>query len=176
MRHTLDKILRAIHLAESGLLTALLVATIGLSMGDVVLRNLFNSGIPNGAQIVRILVLWLGLMGALYATRHSKHITVDILARLLKPKIQRLVKAITALFAAFICGVIAWHSAKFVYDSYTYGDTLFAQFPAWVAQIVIPSSFALIALRFALHALSWLTVECYSGNSQNSGQQNSSSQ
>lgn len=152
MQEKLQRLLHWLHALESGVLALLLVAMIGLSISDIVMRNLFNSGFALAPQLVRILVLWLGLLGALYATRYNKHITVDVLARLLPLAARRLIKGVTSLFASAVCAIIAWYSYLFVRDSWSYGDVVFNDIPAWLVQAVIPASFLLVSIRFLIHA------------------------
>ena len=142
----------------------LLAAMISLSVTDIILRNLFDSGFPLGQQLVRVLVLWLGLLGALYATRYSKHISVDVLTRYLSPRAKAISSGLTSLFACLVCALIAWHSYLFVRDSRSYNDVLFNEIPAWAVQAIIPLGFSLICVRFLAHTFGWLFVSGYNGN------------
>ena len=54
------------------------------------------------------------------------------------------------LFTLLICLLIAWHAARFVFSEYEYGTIAFAGVPAWLTAVIIPVSFLLIALRYAL--------------------------
>ena len=70
--------------------------------------------------------------------------------------VQRLGRAaerLASVFTAGICALLAWHGGRLVWFEYQDGTTLGAGIPAWVAQIVIPLGFGLMALRFALLAL-----------------------
>ncbi len=153
MPGVLKSLPRLVYIIESGLLILLLLTIIGLSFTDILLRNFFNSGLTFAPPVVRALVLWLGLLGALYATRDNKHITIDVLARLLPLKMQTHVKGFTSLFATIVCSVIAWHGFIFVYETHFYSDTVFGNTPAWLVQLVIPVSFLLIGIRFLVHGL-----------------------
>ena len=134
---------------------------IGLSVADIFMRNVFNSGVSIAPPLVRIMVLWLGLLGALYATRRNKHITVDVLARMLPKKLNTVAKGVTSLFASAICLIIAWHSYLFVKDTFTYGDIVFDDTPAWIIQAIIPLSFSLISVRFCGHSLGYFFITDY---------------
>jgi TRAP-type C4-dicarboxylate transport system permease small subunit len=57
------------------------------------------------------------------------------------------------VFAAVICGVLAWYSWVFVGDSREFGDTLLGDFPAWWFQAIMPVAFALIAWQFLVQAV-----------------------
>ena len=164
MRLFFDRLTRAVYFLESSVLVILLITIISLSVADIFMRNVFGSGVSVAAPIVRILVLWLGLLGALYATRKSKHITVDVLARLLSSRAQRIASSITTLFSAAVCFLVAWHAFAFVRDTWSYGDTLLDDVPAWLVQSIIPFSFFCIGLRFFAHSLGHVFVTGYTAN------------
>lgn len=155
--------LRWVHAAEEGLLALLLLLAIVLASAEVVLR-LFDQGQTWIGPLVKVLVLWLGLLGALLATRDNQHISIDLLSRVLGEQGKRWARAFTALFAAIVCGITAWHSIEFVQGSLEYADTVSMgkqDVAAWIVQLVIPLSFALMAVRFALHSVGFAVVEDY---------------
>jgi len=133
---------------EDGILVGLLLLMIGLSVTQIFLRNLFDSGIVWSDILVRILVLWVGLLGAMVASRQGNHINVDILDRYLPERVKPLVSTVVQLFTALICTVATYFSLLFVQGEYADGGTLFARVPAWVCESIIPFAFAVIALRY----------------------------
>ncbi len=133
---------------EDGILVGLLLLMIGLAVTQIFLRNLFDSGIVWSDILVRILVLWVGLLGAMVASRQGNHINVDILDRYLPERAKPLVSTVVELFTALICTVAAYFSLLFVQVEYGDGGTLFAQVPAWVCESIIPFAFAVIAVRY----------------------------
>jgi len=133
---------------EDGILVGLLLMMIGLAVTQIFLRNLFNSGIVWSDILVRILVLWVGLLGAMVASRQGNHINVDILDRYLPERAKPVVSTVVQLFTALICTVAAYFSLLFVQVEYADGGTLFAQVPAWVCESIIPFAFAVIAVRY----------------------------
>ncbi|HDP89764.1 MAG TPA: TRAP transporter small permease subunit [Thioalkalivibrio sp.] len=149
----LDRLAGWLHRIEDAVLASLLASMILLAALQIVLRNLFDSGLVWIDPLLKIMVLWLGLLGALAATREDRHITVDLLSRTLPPLLYRMAYTGTRLFAAAICGLIAWHSGRFVAMEFDTGITAFDGLPLWLAESIMPLSFALIAVRFALHAL-----------------------
>lgn len=124
-----------------------------LGAAQIVLRNFFSVSFAWGDGLARLAVLWLGLLGALAASRDGRHITMGALTRLLPPKL-RLVAGVGADgFGAVVSGALAWASWTFVSDSREFGDTLLGGFPAWWFQAIMPAAFALIAWRFAAQAI-----------------------
>lgn len=149
----MKQLLRAIHRGEDALLVIILLVMIVLAGVDIIARLLFGGGISWVPPFLRVLVLWLGLLGALLATRSREHIAIDLASRLAGPILRRVLAAVTALFAALVCGLIAWHSGLFVELAYEFGDVAFNRVPAWPLQLIIPISFGLMAIRFALQSV-----------------------
>ena len=69
-----------LHRAEDALLVLLLSAMIVLAATQIMLRNFFDSGFVWIDPLLRVLVLWLGLIGATVATRNNRHIRIDLLS------------------------------------------------------------------------------------------------
>jgi TRAP-type C4-dicarboxylate transport system permease small subunit len=136
---------------EDGLLALLLVAMILLAAGQILLRNLFEVGLPWIDPLLRVMVLWLGLLGAVAAGRDAKHIAIDALVRGLGRRARHAALACASLFTAGLSGLIAWHGARFVAMERELGGNAFAGLPAWVPEAIIPLAFGLLALRYALH-------------------------
>lgn len=139
--------------AEDALLAIILISMILLAGTQIFLRNIFDYSLFWGDEMLRLLVLWLTIAGGLAASRMDKHISIEVLDRFLPAKVQLLVKIIIDLFTAGICGLFAFHSARFVMGSYEYGDMLMKNTPAWMLQIILPIGFALMTYRHLLLAI-----------------------
>jgi TRAP-type C4-dicarboxylate transport system permease small subunit len=131
--------LRWLHRLEDGVLALLLSSLVVLAPLQILLRNVFDSGVGWIDPLLRVLVLWVGLLGALAACRGNRHINMDVVARLLPERLGAAVQTLTSLFAAGVSGCLAWHGARFV--------------PAWALESVIPVAFGLMAVRFGLLAV-----------------------
>jgi len=136
--------------AEDAVLMLLRTGMIGLAATQIVLRNLFDFGFVWTDELLRLLVLWLAVAGALAASRQDRHISIAVLDRLLPERGQWFARALTRGFTAAVCGVIAWHSLAFVRSSLEYGDVLLGNVPAWILQSVLPLGFGLICYRYTL--------------------------
>ena len=138
---------------ENALLVTILASMIFLAAAQIFARNLFGTGILFGDELLRLMVLWLTLAGAVAASRMDRHISITVLDRFIPERAMRGVHSVTALFTAAVCAVIAWYSYRFVMDTRTYGDTLLNNTPAWILQAPLPVGFAVMAWRHLLHAL-----------------------
>ena len=137
---------------ENGLLALLLTSMILLASAQIFLRNFLDSGITIGDELLRILVLWLAILGALAASRDQRHIAIDALTRHFSPKVGLLVALFVSVFVAIVCGFICRASFLLVKDAYTYQDTVLGGRPAWVFQVILPIGFGLMSWRYLTHA------------------------
>lgn len=142
------RIIHGVRLVEDVLVVALVLAMILLAAGQILLRNFWGVGVVWADPLLRVMVLWVGLLGAMAATRHNNHITVDVLSRFLSPRLKRIGQWLTGLFASAVCAVLAWHGARFVAMEYEAGTLVFAGMPAWCCELIIPLGFGVMALRF----------------------------
>ena len=149
-------IFRTLHKIEDLFLASLLGAMIVLAPAQIFLRNFFDAGISWADPLLRVLVLWVGLMGAVAASRSDRHIRIDVASKLLPPSAASLLGVVTSLFTAAVAGLVAWHSWRFVADEWEYGGTAFSDVPAWMFELVIPLAFTLIAGRYLLRTFSQL--------------------
>ncbi len=146
-RKKLEGFFSALGWLEVGILGLLLGALVVLGGLQIVLRNIFHSGILWADPLMRHIVLWLGCLGAALATTSARHINIDVFSRLLpdgiKPWRRSLVYGATAA-STFMLGVSAW---RLVVDEKTYGDIAFGSVPVWVLQLVLPIAFFMISYR-----------------------------
>ncbi len=148
-----DRLDRWLSGLEQWLLSLLLAGLLGLSGAQVVLRNVFETGISWADPATRALVLWLALIGGFVAARRHKHIRIDLLNHYLGPLGQRLVNAGVYSISAAVCGLVAWHAARLLATEIEFAETAFASVPTWLVQSIIPIGFAGIAIVFAWHAI-----------------------
>jgi TRAP-type C4-dicarboxylate transport system permease small subunit len=141
---------------EDLLLSGLLAALIGIATWQIVGRNLLGTSLVTGDELLRIMVLWLTLAGAVAASRADKHIAIALLDRHLSGWQLNGVRFLSHAFTATVCGFIAWHAWAFVQTSREFEDTLLGGTPAWWLQLPLPVGFAIMTYRHALHALNAL--------------------
>lgn len=137
-------------LAEDALLVLVFLALVVLAGLQILLRNVFDSGLSWIDPVLRILVLWVGMLGAVAASREDRHINIDVLSRFIPPPLLPWSKRIVAVGSAAVCGLLAWHTFRFVRDEYAYSEIEVAGIPVWLWQSVLPLGFALMTWRFAI--------------------------
>ena len=95
-------------------------------------------------------MLWIGLLGALVATRSREHIAIDVLSRFAPVPVRTIMHFVAAAFAAFYLLGVGLLQQNFVQTAYEFGDKAFADVPAWLLQLIIPITFGLMGVRFTV--------------------------
>jgi TRAP-type C4-dicarboxylate transport system permease small subunit len=115
---------------------------------QILMRAVLGSGIAWADPLLRVLVLWVGLLGAVTASREGRQITVDVLSRMLSGRARAGVGAVTNLFTAGVAAIVAFHAMRFVASERAFASMAFSEIPAWWLESVIPVAFAAVALRY----------------------------
>jgi len=148
----LKSLLKALTVIEDTILAVLLGGMILLAGLQILLRNLFDSGISWGDPALRVSVLWIGLLGAMAATRDDRQISIDVLSRFLPGGLTARLRILTDLFTAAVSGFLASHALRLVFEDRSAGMRAFAGIPVWVCELILPVAFGIIALRYLLYA------------------------
>ena len=148
----LDKFHSRLVALENAVLVSILSILILLTVGQILLRNFFSFGILGADSIMRILVLWLALFGAMAATRQQEHILIDVLTRFVPDSICRYVERGVDIISASVCGIVAYFSIILVLLEYEDGEVLIGGLPVWLCESIIPFAFAIMGLRFLFQA------------------------
>lgn len=141
------------HRLEDALLVLLLATMIVMSCVQIILRNFFATGLVWNESLLRILVLWLTLIGAMVASRHGHHITINLGRQLVPQRYAAMMASIASLMSGAICVICAYYTGLFVWGEYQYSYPAFANVPSWATSLIIPFSFAVMALRFCAQAV-----------------------
>lgn len=152
-QHLHPKLARLINIVtwtENALLIGMLALMVGLAAAQIFFRNFLDMSIFGADQMLRLLVLWVAFLGAISASREGKHIHVDAIARWLPDRIKPAVVAVTDLFTLSVCLVLAWQALRFMQSARESGEMAFGSLPVWVAELILPLGFTLIALRYGL--------------------------
>jgi TRAP-type C4-dicarboxylate transport system permease small subunit len=148
--HRLD---RALAWLERASVVLFLVSLLLLGLAQVILRNVFASGLFWADDILRHLVLWIGFLGASLVTREQRHLRMDVLTHWLPWRYQAWLNLLTSLLAMAACALLAHAAWTYVVYEHMAGTKLSVGLPIWVAQSILPVGFACMALRFAFRAL-----------------------
>ncbi len=150
--------------AAAGGVTAWLKAVAIVVAGFVALK-VFVVVLPNGLvwskTLGLVLMLWTGLIGASLATHERRHLALDLGSKLWPAKwlpiIQGVGNVVTAVFCA-ILAVLAVISIKAHFGDWQDTDGAGGIYPdlpvpKWIAFLVMPLGFGLMAARFVAQAI-----------------------
>ena len=160
----IQRYVRWLHRVEDILLAGVLTLMLILAMADIAMRLITGGSLIWIPPVLQSLVLWLGLLGALLASRSQEHIALDVISRFVGPLGKKICGISGCLFATIVCGLMAYFSIEFIQTSIEYNDIAFAQIPAWPLQLIIPFTFSLMAVRFFFHTLGYLRIRNYQPN------------
>ena len=145
-------VVRALRGGEELVANLALAAMVLLPLAEIVVRPVLSGGIPGSIPFVQHLTLWVGLLGAALAAREGKLIALATATFI--PAGRR--RHVAEIFAAFVGSSVSTILATGAYDLMLLdmedGTTIAAGVPVWIAQLVLPLSFAVIALRLVWRA------------------------
>ncbi len=138
------------------LIIFILSVMILMAFGQVVLRNIFHTGIEWGDVFLRHLVLWLGFLGAAIATGEGRHLKIEFINKLATEGQRKVLYIITNFFAAGVCYFLMKAAISFVQFEIESGSTLILNLPTTYFIIIIPVGYGILAFRFAVRSLAWI--------------------
>ena len=156
MKKVLASLDKAGRLAENFALVALLGTMIVLSVLQIVNRQFFGGSlaISWADELIKIIVLWLAMVGSIAAARDNKHIRIDAISHLLSGPIVRWARVVVDLFAAAVCAVIGYHAWRLIVLEREWGDMAAIDVPLWILHAVVPAAFILVSYRFVVQVVS----------------------
>jgi len=136
------------RVAENAALVVLLVAMIVLAVAQIVLRQFFDGSLVWADELIKIIVLWLAMVGSIAAARDNRHIRIDLLSHILPVRLVIVARVVVDIFAAIVCAVIAWQAWRYLQLEVEFGETVLVDKPAWAAHVVVPVAFLIVSYRF----------------------------
>lgn len=152
MTRSLLRLYNFLLATETFFLLFFLLTAVLLASTQILLRNFFDSGIAWADSALRMLVLWIGMIGAMFASRNKKHIRIDVLSHYLPHKLRDEIWRITEIITAIVCGIVAYYSIEFIKYEYEDGMIAFANVPVWLCETIIPIAFIVMSLRYFIYA------------------------
>lgn len=144
---------------ETALVIILLSLMVIIGFAQILLRNFFQTGLLWADPFLRYAVLWLAFIGASIATYEDRHINIDVLTRLLSPKLKRAISILTNAFALVVCIILLKASVDFIKMELEYPTEVFLGIQNWMLEIIIPIGFGLMSLRFLFRILKIIFIK-----------------
>jgi C4-dicarboxylate transporter, DctM subunit len=143
---------RVFRAGEDGIAAAILLAMAGLPLLEIALRGWTGAGVPGAMAIVQHLTLWIALLGAAMAARDQRLLAMGTAELIRHPTVRRGARIATSALGAGISALLARGSLDLVLVERQATAIVALGIPVWVAQLVIPFAFSLVALRLVWHA------------------------
>lgn len=150
IRRRAIRVLRVINKSEDWFLISMLAVMVVLAIAQIFYRNIFGEGVVWIDPLLRVLVLWTAMSGAVIATRTDNHIRIDFFTRYFSDGFCALMQRLVYAFCFSISALVSWHAARFVMMDYEVQTIAFSGVPAWVTELIIPAGFFLIAVRYLI--------------------------
>lgn len=149
----INKINDAVGKAENFLLSISLLVMLFLAFLQVVMRNVFNAGIPWADTLVRLMVLWVGFIGASLATKIDQHLTMEVLTKYMPERARHLTSVIVKIFSIIVCYYLFDASLKFLANEKSTGEQFLHLFPSWYTLTIFPATFLIIPFHLFINIL-----------------------
>ena len=149
MKNTLNSLNDFLGKFEGFMVSFLLTVMIFLAFLQVVMRNIFNAGIPWADSIVRLMVLWVGFFGGCLATKLEQNLTIEVMTKYMPERGKHLVGILVKGFAVVVCAYLFKASLTYIHNESQSGSQFLHLFPDWWTVIIIPIGFVLIPFHLA---------------------------
>ena len=123
-----------------------------LPLAEAVSRFLLGRGIPGSGPFVQHLTLWVAFLGAALAAREGKLLGLSTGQFLPEGKWRELAQVISGTVGALAAALLCRAAVDLIVVERSAGTEVAAGLPIWVAQLVMPIGFALIAWRLVWRA------------------------
>ena len=132
---------------EDGVASLALLVMVILPLLEIIWRRAFSQGIPASGPIVQHLTLWVGFLGAAIAARDGKLLALAT-GTFIPPGLwRRAADILASAFGACAALILAWGGYQMVMSEREAGANIGAGIQTWMAELVLPIAFALIAAR-----------------------------
>lgn len=138
----LDGVEATMMVVSMGLVTVVITV-------QVALRYFFNESLSWAEELTRYTIVWMSFIGASMGVRRGGHISVDLLATMVRPALRRPLLAISAgLGLCFALGMLVYGSELFLQALRTGQVSSAMRMPMFVVYSVFPVSATLLLIRF----------------------------
>jgi TRAP-type C4-dicarboxylate transport system permease small subunit len=144
------RILTGIIKLEEVLLSILLTVMIMLACYQIGLRWFTSGGLPWIDPLLRYLVLWSGLLGAVLATAKDNHIALDAIGYLLHRRLKLWVHLLTDIFCVAVSFFLFRATILFIRSEYEFPVSGLFGVESWLWYLIFPLAFGMILLHFSI--------------------------
>jgi TRAP-type C4-dicarboxylate transport system permease small subunit len=147
--------------ALATLASVILLAMVALVSADILLRDVFGSGITWADEVSEYALYVITVLTAPWLLRRGQHVRIDIVLTVVPPQIAWLMEAVGDVAGLGVCLSLVRYGLSMTYDSWSTGSTTIKNliFPEWWLLALLPVCFLLLAIEFVFRFLRLLTGE-----------------
>ncbi len=145
-----NPVLQFLDKGEAAILCLLLATMIILSCVQIILRTFFAGGLLWVDPLLRYLVLWCGLLGAVTATGQGRHIALDITGKRLPKRVDAAISLVSYIFCILAASGLTWAGYRFLQSEIEFGGAGPLSLPLWFWSSIFPVAFGLITIKYVL--------------------------
>lgn len=151
---------RGLLAVERSVLGAGVLGIAGVSITNVLARNLLGGSFPFAEEVNQALMLWITFAGVGLAARRARHIRMAAFYDQLRGRSRKASWMAIAAGTSALLGLLAGLAARYVATTYAIGGVTPAlRVPLWVLYAVVPVGLALGAIEYGLAFLRNLTAD-----------------
>jgi len=122
---------------------------------ELVLRTVFEMGIPGSAVYIANLTLWVGFSGAMTASRENSHLALAIGLGGLASRIGLNPNVVSAALSSAVAAGLAWSALQFVVSGMSAPTLIDDWLPEWIVFTILPLSYVVVTARFVTSLDGW---------------------
>ena len=134
---------------EDSFATLVIVAVVILPLAEIASREWLGGGIPGSGPFSLHLTMWAGMLGAAIAARDGKLLTLATGTLIPEGRLRHLALVFGHAVGVLVSTVLALGGVEFVKLQREVGTAIAVDIPVWIAALVFPVTFGLIAVRLA---------------------------
>ncbi|MGE0641174.1 MAG: TRAP transporter large permease subunit [Thermoanaerobaculia bacterium] len=119
---------------------------------ELVVRQVGHGAVPGAQPLAQHLTLWVALFGAALAAREGKLLAIGSASYLPEGRLRRWAPVLAGAVGAAVSALLARAAWNMMLLDREAGGEVALGIPIWVAQIVLPLGFLVLALRLAWRA------------------------
>jgi TRAP-type transport system small permease protein len=141
--------------------SAILLAMVAVVSADILLRDVFGSGLVWADEVSEYALYVITVLTAPWLLRRAQHVRIDIVLTIVPPLIAWLMEALGDILGFAVCLALIRYGLSMAYDSWITGSTTIKNliFPEWWLLSLFPMCFVLLAIEFVFRFHRLLTGE-----------------
>ncbi len=128
----------------------LLVIAVSSVVFQVIARYFFGLTFIWINEVNEYILLYVPFLGAAWLLRYNGHVTVDLIVRVLPPRIKKASNILVAVLGGIVSAVLVWYGTLVTIEAYARGtvSTTSTQIPLVYLLVIIPVGSLILLLEF----------------------------